>query len=46
MLINNYISGIACDCIRISYCDHYWRNRIRNGIWRCDCGNTRGVICN
>ena len=45
MLINNYFSSIAGDCIRISYCDYHWRNWICNGIWRCDRSNISSIIC-
>ena len=45
MFINDNISSITCDCICISHCNYYWRNGIRNGVWRCNCSNTRGIIC-
>ena len=46
MFINDNISSITCDCIWISYCDHYWRNGIRNGIRRCNCSDISCVIYN
>ena len=46
MFINNNIDSITCYCICISHCDHYWRNGICNGVWRCDCGDISCIIHN
>ena len=43
MFINNNFSDITGDCIHISYCNIDRRNRIRDGIWRC---NRSDIVCN